>query len=371
VAAPRRGGGSLSAPSRDAIWTRLREAGLTDAGASAPQAEAPAPWFVRVMLGIAGWIGALFLLGFVGVGIAFIARNAPAQFIIGVLGCGAASALFHVRPKGDFTSQFGLAVSLAGQVLIAIALFEWVGKGYDSGAQQRMALAFFLEQAVLFALVPNFIHRVWSAFAGACAATLVFKTGTVALLMPAALTAACLAVWLLEFSFPRRGALLRAGGYGLTLAALQTLISPYLLFAGLFWHHPMGDERLVLWAGPAAQALVLAAAAIALLRREGVALDSGRGVGALGGALVLALVTFKAPGLAPAVGILVLGYANGNRLLAGLGVIGLLSYLSYYYYSLQATLLEKSALLAAAGVALLVARFALQRLWPQTEAADA
>jgi uncharacterized membrane protein len=79
----------------------------------------------------------------------------------------------------------------------------------------------------------------------------------------------------------------------------------------------------------------------------------------------------KAPGIAPATTILVLGYAHGNRPLAGFGVIAMIAYLSHYYYSLQATLLEKSALLAAAGIALLIARFAIQRAWPEKEAGDA
>jgi uncharacterized membrane protein len=67
----------------------------------------------------------------------------------------------------------------------------------------------------------------------------------------------------------------------------------------------------------------------------------------------------------------VLGYANANRVLAGFGILALIGYLSYYYYSLQATLLEKSALLAAAGIALLLARCALLRAWPAQEAGDA
>ena len=46
----------------------------------------------------------------------------------------------------------------------------------------------------------------------------------------------------------------------------------------------------------------------------------------------IALASLAAPGLAPAVAILVLGYANGNRVLTGLGILVLLGYLSYYYY---------------------------------------
>jgi uncharacterized membrane protein len=68
--------------------------------------------------------------------------------------------------------------------------------------------------------------------------------------------------------------------------------------------------------------------------------------------------------------VLVIGFANGNRVLAGLGIIAMLGYLSHYYYSLQITLLEKSAVLACTGIALLAARVALQRYWPETTGGD-
>jgi uncharacterized membrane protein len=49
-----------------------------------------------------------------------------------------------------------------------------------------------------------------------------------------------------------------------------------------------------------------------------------------------------------------LGFATGNRTLFGVGVVALLSYLSYFYYSLQATLLMKSVALGLTGMALLI-----------------
>jgi uncharacterized membrane protein len=50
--------------------------------------------------------------------------------------------------------------------------------------------------------------------------------------------------------------------------------------------------------------------------------------------------------------------------LTGLGILGLIAYWSYYYYSLQMTLLQKSALLVCAGAVLIIARLAMQRRWP-------
>lgn len=349
---------------RESLWMRLREAGVAEGDAPAP-GEGGAPWFVRVMLGIAGWIGALFLLGFVGVGFAFVMKSSAASVMVGACACAAAVAVFRAAPRNDFVAQFGLAVGLAGQVLL---VFGW-GQWFERSSATGIALALAAQQAALFVLVPNFVHRVWTAWSGATALSYALVNSGLQAFVPAAATAAFLAVWLHEFDYPRRGELLRAGGYGLALVAVQAAV----LHAGLFWLWWARGSISVLggeagaWLGALAAGAVLIWAVIVLLHREGLALGSGPGKVALSGAAILALVSLKAPGVGPAAAILVVGYANGNRVLAGLGILALLGYLSHYYYSLHATLLAKSALLACAGLALLAARFALQRWWPQSK----
>jgi uncharacterized membrane protein len=78
----------------------------------------------------------------------------------------------------------------------------------------------------------------------------------------------------------------------------------------------------------------------------------------------VAVVSLKAPGVGVTVVMLLLGFAHGNRVLTGLGIAGLLIYWSHYYYLLQITLLQKSAVLLCAGITLIGARMVLQRCWP-------
>jgi hypothetical protein len=167
-------------------------------------------------------------------------------------------------------------------------------------------------------------------------------------------------VWLTELERPALGTLRRAAGYGLAFATAFVTVGSEAALLGLFGGAASGAQAShveLLSAGLVG--LVLFLTAVGLLAREGIALGSGRGAAALVAAALLALATLKAPGLAPALIILVLGFANGNRVLAGFGAMALLAYLSYYYYALHATLLEKSALLAATGAALLLARLLL------------
>lgn len=348
----------MSEPSREGLWAKLRDSGLV-AGDPPPPAEDHSPWFVRVMLGVAGWIGALFLLGFVGIALERLIESPPASLAAGALACAAAAVVFRARGS-DLFIQFAFAVSLAGQALMAYGWFELVR---SSGVA---ALLIGAQQAALFFLLPNFTHRVWASWSGAYA--VVFALGKLGLAAwaPAIATGAFLAVWLREFDHPRQGRLLRSGGYGLALAAAQAAVMQGPLTPILLWGTRAGDERVAMWTGAAAAGAVLAWAVVALLRREGVGLASVPGKSALAGATMLAVASLKAPGIGAATAILLVGHANGNRLLLGLGIATLIGYLSHYYYALQATLLEKSALLAAAGLALIAARLALARLWPET-----
>jgi hypothetical protein len=351
----------MRAATRDELWARLSGASLV-AGEMPARGERRAPWFVRLMLGFAGWMGALFLLGFVGAGLAFVVKSAAASFAVGALACAAAAVLFRAGRASDFVDQFGLAVSLAGQALMVYAIARWFDRSLAG-----VALVVAAQQAVLFALVPNFIHRVWTAWTGSYMLALAMADAGLHAFAPALVTAAFLYVWLREFDHARHGELLRAGGYGLALAAVQTAVMhgglwiSFILARGA--REPLGGEAGV-WLGASASGLVLLGAVLMLLRREGVATGSGPGGIALAAAAILALATLKAPGVGPAVAILVVGFANANRVLAGLGIGALLGYLSHYYYALDATLLEKSALMAITGVALLAARLALHRWWP-------
>lgn len=356
----------MNASRGEDLWNRLREAALVQ-GDMPASGNASAPWYVRLMLGIAGWIGAFFLLGFVGVGFAWVMKSASASFMVGALTCAAAAAIFRLRSQSDFIGQFGMAVSFAGQAMMVFGLVQWFERSV-SGA----ALAVALQQALLFVLVPNFLHRLWTSWSGSYAAVFALSDAGLQVFAPAAITAAFLWVWLSEFDYPKRGMLLRAGGYGLALAAVQSTVlhgdlwTAWMLGRGV--HGPLGGEAGI-WLGNLASGAVFVWAVHRLLRREGVTLQERHGRVALGGAVLIALISLRAPGVGPAAAILVVGYANGNRVLAGLGILALLGYLATYYYSLQATLLVKSALLLCAGFALLAARLALRRWWPEQQEA--
>ena len=338
------------------LWSRLEAGGLVE-GEMPERGFEPAPWYVRVMLGIAGWLGALFLIGFVVATLFGLLDEAVPTFLLGASCCGFAAFLFRKHEDVDLAEQFALALSLAGQGFLAFGLGNVLQSSVAS-----LYLAIALVEAVLALAIANFLHRVLtSAAAAAVLALAVADLGLHGLAAPL-LSAALAFVWLDPRRWAREGRLWRPIGYGAVLALL--LVETFRL-SGAAWLFGFRQEDAGWMAvygpllGRALTAALLVWVAASLARRE--APEGSTFAAAVGAALALGVVSLAAPGLASALVVLLLGFAAGNRLLLALGVLSLLGFVSHFYYSLHATLLEKSALLAASGAVLLAAHWALGR----------
>ena len=340
------------------LWARLEAQGLVTGERPEPD-RAGSPWFVRVMLGIAGWIGALFLLLFVGAGFAFVMDNGAAALILGAACCGGAYALFRAFDGQDFAEQFGLAVSLAGQIMLIIGLAD-----FFEPEDPLLYLAIAATQAALAWSVPQFLHRVLTSAGAAVAISLAIHQLSLHGLAPPLLCAGLAFIWLEPKYWAAGGRLWRPAGYGLVLALL--IVETFRLAGGQEWFGA-GAEAPGWFAlhgpliGRGLTALVLLWAAVDLARREGFAPGSRVGMAAAGAAILFGLLSLEMPGLASALLVLLLGFAAGTRLLTALGVLSLLGFVSHFYYSLHATLLEKSGLLAITGLLLLAACLLLRR----------
>jgi len=353
----------MSSADAKSLWAQLTQAGLVH-GEAPVEATIITPWYVRAMLGIGGWMGAMFLLGFVGAGFAFVMKSASAALFVGALLCAAATVMFRVRPNGDFAGQFALAVSVTGQSLIGLGLVQLLPSRISV-----IALLMAFLQIVLFLLVPNFLHRVLSAISGTAALVIALGNWGLHPYTQAMVFAAFGWVWLNEFSYPGRSTQMRAIGYGLVLLLIADLVMESVSgMARSLWLDragaPLIGGAFALWIGAALIGATIVWVVWKLLIREGLTLGKEPGLAAIGGAVLVALVSVKAPGIGVTLVILLIGYANGNRVLTGLGIFSLLGYLSHYYYMLQITLLEKSALLVCTGIVLIAARLALKSRWP-------
>lgn len=358
----------MSAAARAETWARLAASGIVHG--EPPATRLRSPWYVRVMQGGSGWLGALLLLGFVGGLFSVLFRNAPATLVLGAVSCGAAVLAYRRWPDSDFTGQLAFAVSLAGQAMIGYGLWKLLGERLGI-----VAAVMGLVLVGLFALAPSYLHRVWTAWSAACCAWLALFDAELAPLAPGLLAAAFAWLWLSDAALARFGERAQAAGWGLALTVAELAVVTSMLWelrrlvgvAGVPSPYAVID-----WVGVGLSAVVLVTLAGWLIVREGRSPVSGTGFVALFGVAVVALLAVKAPGLAPALVLLLVGFAAGSRALAGLGILTLLATLSHYYYALHVTLLEKSLLMVAAGGMLLLAWLALRRLGPHAgEVGDA
>lgn len=353
--------------SRDQLWKSLLDAGVVEGSAPAP-GRLESPWYVRTLLAFSAWLASLFLLGFIAAGFSSIFDNSTTTLIIGGILIGAAYAVLRL-PKNEFFAHVALATSLAGQAFVMWAIFDSAG---SDGMPEMLLIS--LLQVALAIVMPNFVHRVFSAFIAAIALYVAAYEFAAAHLVSWLVMFVAAWLWLHEFHYPAQMKKLQAIAYGLVLALIFLKGGVLWGVQQLAWYasqnqtEPWLQPWLQTWMGPwlgkILATAVLLYVAVALLRRLGFAMTDYRSIAVLVCCVALGLSALSAKGVTLEVMISMLGFAGGNRLLLGLGMVSLLFFISSYYYMLNTTLLAKSATLFVAGLVLLSARFVLLRFKP-------
>ena len=352
--------------SREDFWNLLLQAELVSGGMP-QQNEPPSPWPVRVMLGAAGWLAACFLFSFAGYVFYTIFRSVLAGIPAGLICCLGAFVIFRGMQRSEFMEQFAIAASLAGQIMMMFGFLQLFGS--------HTYFALFLMAAfevALTAAIPNYIHRIFTS--AAANLFLLDALGLYGLAIGIAAVGASL-LWLDPVQMGRRPSLWEpvAWGFTLTLLSLDALFTP--LPHGLFWPLTVDASTTVMrslfFLFSSAKGLVLIYVVWKLRERALLSLDSPAGKALTAAAVLVAGVGFAIPGIVPAILVLVLGFANSNRVLMGVGLLGFAGFLSRYYYLLSSTLLVKSITLIATGAVLLAMRWAINKYFPEEAPHDA
>lgn len=346
------------------LKTKLSRAGIT---LKEPTTSAPLepPWFVRALQAFTGWLAALFLLGFIAMGVVFVVESSAASMGLGLVMIGAAFGLFR-RARSDVLEHLALAVSLAGQLLIAWALVAW-WEATPYSIWSRLGWSLVGLQCVLALVMPSQIHRTFSAFAATLALYTALSTSSLAPLTSGCVLLMMTLLWLNEFRWPNRIKHVQAWGYGLLigLLVLQGIVPNEQTFWLWFEAHASGDvSRLAPWLNAVFVALALMALLYAVCRRQRTYRSQWSVYIA---PVVVLLIACYAPGIGAGIVILLLGFAIGHRLLVGVGVFSLLMGIGSYYYWLDTTLLVKALSLLILGLSMLTLRWLLHKRLPLRE----
>ena len=338
------------------VWQRLSVLGLVEVG-NEPELPIQSPWYIKTLLAFSGWLSALFGFAFlaaIGFG---IFESPTACVVVGIVLMLIAIFISRTR-NNEFVDNIALAVSLIGQ-----GLFAWgIASLGDDENLKVLYPALTVMYVVLIVFSNSYLHRALFALFLVVTTTLWFTdlrlplASVNALILPAAL------LWFNEFRWPVRAVAIRPVAYGLTIGII--VVNAFIGWGGA----AIGDMGIAAYFQNAAPSwwqanLYKAASAIALLYvvsqclkysgRLGANLTSALG---FAGALALIWAAFPAPGIVTGVIVLLCGFAASNRVLTGLGIIALLTFMSSYYYQMDTTLLVKATSLAIVGVGLLAAR---------------
>lgn len=340
------------------VWTRLQNNGIVH-GTMPDDTRSDSPWYVKVLLAFCGWLAAIFILGFIGAAFVFVFKSPGTAGIIGGVMIAAAFSLLRISAN-EFIEHLGMAISLAGQVLIAYALFE-SSPPDDVTAWLLLALL----QTILAVLMPNFVHRVFSTLVGSIALTISLKEITVPDVVGGVLLLGASVCWLNEFNYPAQIKKVQALGYGLVLALMTlkgTALFGYHALGGWFVkHHGLWARH---WLGEVIAGAVTVYVVWRVLQRYRQPMTSRLSIIVLLATVLVCAVSIKVQGITLGMVIICFGFLGSNRVLLGLGIVSLLFYISTYYYLLDTTLLNKSISLALAGLGLLVVRWLLQHIIP-------
>jgi hypothetical protein len=281
------------------------------------------PWYIGLLLGVAGWFAGVFVLIFVMM--LFSPKDAGSSLVIGCVLLAAAWGLYRVDREGAFVAQLALALSIAGQFAVLFGMHELLFK--NSRGIAGIAFVALVLQVSLVAVMPNRLHVAMSTLF-ACAAWAMFvrfgmwddlellgrnrqREGPplgLALLGWAVVWApvGALLAWLIRSErWPPV-----ASGLIIGLAFATVLTHPFEVFT--WWAEPAAarDNWLALW--PLLSALA-------------------------------------------SLGALAAAFALGRRGLMGLCVFAVLLHVSHFYYAMGTTLLVKSVIMLVLGAALLAA----------------
>jgi uncharacterized membrane protein len=225
-------------------------------------------------------------------------------------------------------------------------------------------LAFLFELVLIFT-ISNFIHRFLTTLFSIVAFTLFLNE----IYMPGIEVGLC-AIGLVVISFSVRTLYFplfwRPIFYGLACALLCTQ-GQYVFTHGFYFYRNSAPNWWMQFSALLNFTLIAVAilmAAFQLLKREQVALQSKLSYWVFFCCFLLVLASYFAAGLSVAMLLVMIGFANGNRLIWGMGIIALLSFLSHYYFQMQASLLFKSGVLFSLAVSLILIRFFLLKSFP-------
>lgn len=316
------------------LWQRLRDAELVSG--EPPVSDTP-HWSSRLLLGVSGWLAALFLLFFLFLAFESLIRSSSGALLLGAGLLALARAMMLAKVQRDLLAQCVLVLVLAGDGWLLYGLLDSIDT--DSPWLWVGLAALSLTIALLFA---HWLLRLFHGFAAGLLLTVALDILGLHGLCEPLLLLAVLSLSCAMARWPRHSALHESLQLGLALALLALAQLPSQFWEIAPWQS-LAPAYLPHWPTAPLSLLILL---VFTFRCRLPWLP----------ALPLLAASALLPGFAAGCLLLLLGFRDGQRGLWTLGLLLLLSAGALYYYDLHLTLMTKAGLLALCGALLLLVR---------------
>ncbi len=335
------------------LWQQLTDQAWVEGQAPevVEQAE-QTPWFARILQGFAGWLAALFLLGFLGFGVAGLFEYGGVLIFMGLLLNASAYVFFKKNTDNDFFEQLVLVFSLTGQFLFAYGMFHFV-----SFEERSWFVVLGIYQILLVWLMNNYLHRFLSTWFAVIALFWGFESLVYSGLGTALVAAVFVWLWLHKTGWESERNFYEPIAYALGFALLQLNAQSQIWMLDLFYYRGGGSQWLLHnapWLSALLNSAVLLYFVYRIALEQQLSWSSTAGRLVLLAAIVMLFSALPVMGLSSALLILLVGFARQSRLLQVMGALALLGFVGWYYYALNITLLYKSMIMLATGVVLLL-----------------
>ena len=329
--------------------------------------EDDSPWFIQIFFGFSGFLASLFFIGFLTLLLqnTGVLDSAIANFSIGMLLNLGGFVLFksQITRRSMFLNSLAFTLSVAGQAYVMYALVSG-----DIEHPFGIWLFLFIQSALTF-IMANFMYRLLSSLVAlGCTVYLLnyyhLPEVSLGLLALIAIVSNLQRYRLLQLtSIKWRAAFfdtIRAVAYASALMLL--CVSVYFIAAeyGNSFVTSDGYNAAFSYNYYLAQGLLTVAslyAAYLILRRYEVKLLSSASIVIFCAIIILGVMSIYVSGLLATSLIIIIAVANSQRILLGLGIVALVSYIFWYYYQLDTSLLVKSASMLVIGITLLLIRW--------------
>jgi len=363
-----------TAPSINTVFTQLQQEGLIENGWQQPVQTGladeieEAPWYIRSLIAFGAWIASFFFLGFIALlgWSVFDDLLGKSALLVFSLFCLLGATVLRNKRSQEFSVQVALAITLAGEVLLAIGLALQQNYSYfsDNHTEVIVLLGLLASQGIIFFVYPDRTLRFLSIVAMISETIILIYVNHVPSVVHGVLLVLAIGFTQLVLAEPKIystkvAEIFNPLKYGVLIGLLGSM-----MLSTMYILPDLHNQAMVFpkpWISTLSMGAILIYCLLRVTANTAFPMRESVKIVALVGAVCFILLSWNAPGLVLSFVILLLGFHSANRIITGIAIGFFVIFLTAFFYGIEVSLLHKSYTLIGTGSFLLVAWYILHK----------